>query len=76
LNFSIAAPVKGGSGCPTNNPLTGGAGGLDYADVFERMNTFIANLNCTPQRAALPSRAAGWHKAITNMTLAMGGLNS
>jgi len=53
-------------------PLTRGAGGLDYAQVFERMNTVIANLNCTPQRAALPARATGWHKAVTKMTLAMG----
>jgi len=40
------------------------------------MNAFIANWNCTPQRTALPIRAAGWHKAITKMTLAMGELNS
>jgi len=36
------------------------------------MNTVIANLNCTPQRAALPMRAAAWLKAVTKMTPAMG----
>lgn len=47
------------------------AGGLDYAHIFERMNTVIANLNCASERAARPIRATGWHKAVTKMTLAM-----
>jgi hypothetical protein len=38
------------------------------------MKTFIANLNCTPKRAALPIRAAWRHNVVTKMmTPAMGG---
>jgi hypothetical protein len=36
------------------------------------MKPFIANLNCTPKRAALPI-CAGWRRnVVTKMTLAMG----
>jgi hypothetical protein len=52
--------------------LTGVAGALNCDRVFEQMKTFIANLNCTPGRAALLICATGWHPAVTKMALAMG----
>jgi len=51
--------------------LTAGPGGL-HCGVRKMMKPVTANLNCMPQRAALPIRAAWWHKAVTKMTPVMG----
>jgi hypothetical protein len=50
--------------------LTAGAGGLHCA-VLKIMKAVIANLNCTPKRAALPICAAWRHDIVIKMTPAM-----